>query len=265
MKSKIIAVMLAALTLIILAGCGQNSGGSPENGTIDVVKGEESYAKPIAASVPENAEIPEFYVPVSIPGVSEQVYAFVDTEGITQLRVYARQERFENGVFADAKTGFFACGLERAEDREAEGAEQYLYADGKAPTYKIVITEPAENDTPGSPVIKETSKEARDAAKTAFPAPYSAGANDQNIFCFESADGTLRYCVYGACGSGASGFWYSDENGTVTPGMPMADLDMERALWSCREAQEGDTALTAGHYLLLQQGGQQIHAMMIED
>ena len=265
MKSKIIAVMLAALTLIILAGCGQNSGGSPENNTIDVVKGEESYAEPIAASVPENAEIPEFYVPISIPGVSEQIYAFVDTEGITQLRVYARQERFENGVFADAKTGFFACGLECAEDREAEGAEQYLYADGKAPTYKIVITEPAENDTPGSPVIKETSREAHDAAKTAFPAPYSAGAIDQNIFCFEAADGTLRYCVYGACGSGASGFWYSDENGTVTPGMPMADLDMERALWSRREAQEGDTALTAGRYLLLQQGSQQIHAMMIED
>lgn len=110
MKSKIIAVMLAALTLIILAGCGQNSGGSPENGTIDVVKGEESYAKPIAASVPENAEIPEFYVPVSIPGVSEQVYAFVDTEGITQLRVYARQERFENGVFADARRGSLPAG-----------------------------------------------------------------------------------------------------------------------------------------------------------
>ena len=163
MENKVIAVMLAALTLIALAGCGQNSGGSPENGTIDVVKGEESYAEPIAASVPENAEIPEFYVPVSIPGVSEQVYAFVDTEGITQLRVYARQERFENGVFADAKTGFFACGLECAEDREAEGAEQYLYADGKAPTYKIVITEPAENDMPGSPVIK------RPAGKRTMP------------------------------------------------------------------------------------------------
>lgn len=268
MKHRILAAILVVLATVSAVGCGEKSGynSSLENQTIDIVKGEETYSAPVAASMPDDVEIPEFYVPVSIPGINEQIFVFMDANGNTQIRTYARQERFENDVYADAKTGFFACELELEENVSPKGPKEYLYPDGNSPIYQLIIKEYAENDLPGSPDRKDVDPAGTNAAKTKLPASYSAGANDQNIFCFESASGALKYCVYGTCNNGQSGFWYCDEKGNVTPGMPMADMDMERA--QCTYCDNSGTAsenIANMNFLLLFNGDTEIHATQNEE
>lgn len=264
MKHKIVTMLLAVCMLIAASGCSNMTSNDQAgySSSIDIIKGEETYAKPAVISIPDGTEIPEYYIPVSISGVNEPVFIFMDESGNTQLRVFARQEVFENDVYVNSVSGFFVCELEQKGDGPTESAETKTATNENGPAYQLLLREIATNDTPGTPTIKSVDKQASVAATMLLPQPYSAGADNQNIFCFEDASGVLKYCVYGTCSNGESGFWYSDENGSVIPGMPMANMNVERELFhdTLNVNQEGAALI---HYFLLTQGDLQIDVSQI--
>lgn len=212
--------------------------------------------------IPEGTEIPEFYVPVFISGVTEEVYAFTDTAGYTQLRVYGELSPTDEN--SEVVCGFVPISVVQNGEEEAEGvyavAAQLEMSDNALPVYGVqykpgTLPVDAEAEQPGICSFGEAGE------GFVLPDGYSVVDGYAGLFTYSDAENKVFYRAYGEFEDGKAGFYPADATGTVASGALMVDVDMEKAFAEfCRET-EG--IVVPASFVLLNVDGELVRASLV--
>ena len=117
MKRSVISFAIAVITAVAMfAGCVPKAAQTDEPASpVPTAEQVSPTAGDVAeepvftlTDLPDDVELPDFYTEVIIPGVENRVFAFTDTTGSVQLRVYGVRSIFSaSGEPEDVSAGFF--------------------------------------------------------------------------------------------------------------------------------------------------------------
>ena len=294
-KKKWLLLLLAIMLLIVMSGCDAikpaenvkpdataaviikpieiKAADTPTPEPVIVVRDpvKSHSAMRIQQDVPVNVQIPSFYQAIDLDGVNHCVYAFTNSDGRTEFRVYAEVDELEDENVMNTLQGFFKADV-------YENGDEYYVQTNKDDNPINISTElpckyyPCEPPTKNNIKAyvrnraneqKKYDKAVADAEKKGEPAPAPTPYNNLPIYTDSTEaieiprevkvmkkDPTLYYYadIYGenvyrryATPNGiVAGFCRSDENGKIVPGSLMIDyqLDFIKEHFKGRKVQE---------------------------
>ena len=225
MKKTMIVVSIVTI-MAMLVGCAPevtqaDETPAPVSQTAQVILAEGDVATPVPepevvlTDLPDDAEIPDFYSEVLIPGVTERVFAFTDDTGKTQLRAYGELVPVA-GSADEIIAGFFP--VEVVQTGEDESDE---------PVYSVEVVSG----------VQDVVKEQDDAAGVGeaiepddsilIPEGFEPVDGVAGLFTYSLAEGEVYYFAYCEFTEGDGKFYPDDENGVVVPGALPVMLDEE--------------------------------------
>lgn len=214
----------------------------------------------IKLNSPDNVEVPGFYQLLDLPGVPYAVYAFTDSDNKVQYRVYADVDELEDGHIMNMLSGFFAAKLYLTEgntfvieiDKETypviisaeipssltpcpaptkanigkaiktRANEQKIYGSGYEKTGRVVESNPAPDSWDGLPVLDESTTEIYLPSQLK-----SAGSKYPYLYYYTDLYGDKAYRRYATSNGYDSGFYFSDEFGTIADGSLKIDFETD--------------------------------------
>lgn len=262
----------------------------------DPVKGHSPMR--IEKDVPEMVTIPSIYQAIDLEGVNHAVYAYTNTEGKTEYRVYAEVDELEDENVMNTLKGFF-----EAKIHWTDGS--YFVETNKEDNPIDVSTEKPATFTPCEPPVRNTirsqirtrenearkyEREVESAQAKGEPLPEPTPWDGLPIYTDETEPieipskvralkkvgvGMYYYVdIYGdevfrryATPNGTdSGFYLSDEQGNIQPGALMLDhnKDFAKENFKGRKAEErpADNIYRSAVKILLTSGEEQIVDMV---
>ena len=235
-KTIVVTAIITVITLF--AGCGsmvQQNDPAPASPTqteaivLTEAKPEEPAPVPeiVLTDLPDDVEIPDFYSEVLIPGASQRVFAFIDNEGNTQLRVYGEmtvlvvQEAtagVQDEVVPKDETiaGFFpVVVIQTGEDEMDE------------PLYSVEFVDDALNPVLDEVEAAGVGTPVEPDSDTLIPEEFKPVDGTAGLFTYSPAEDEVYYFAYCVFTEGAGGFYPADANGAVAPGVLPVTLDPE--------------------------------------
>ena len=248
MKKTMIVVSIVTI-MVMLVGCAPevtqaDETPAPVSQTAQVVLAEGDVATPVSepevvlTDLPDDAEIPDFYSEVLIPGVAERVFAFTDDTGKTQLRAYGELVPVAGSDPANADNDAAPVESEPATD-PADSADEVIA--GFFPV-EVVQTDEDESDEPVYSVevvsgTQDVGKEQDEAAGVGeaiepddsilIPEGFEPVDGVVGLFTYSPAENEVYYFAYCEFTEGDGKFYPADENGVVVPGVLPVTLDAE--------------------------------------
>ena len=225
MKKTMIVVSIVTI-MAMLVGCAPevtqaDETPAPVSQTAQVILAEGDVPTPVPepevvlTDLPDDAEIPDFYSEVLIPGVAERVFAFTDDTGKTQLRAYGELVPVA-GSADEIIAGFFP--VEVVQTGEDESDE---------PVYSVEVVSGVQD------VVKEQDDAAGVGAliepddSVLIPEGFEPVDGVAGLFTYSLAEGEVYYFAYCEFTEGDGKFYPADENGVVVPGALPVMLDEE--------------------------------------
>lgn len=294
-EKKWLLLLLAIMLLIVMSGCDAikpaenvkpdataaviikpieiKAADTPTPEPVIVVRDpvKSHSAMRIQQDVPVNVQIPSFYQAIDLDGVNHCVYAFTNSDGRTEFRVYAEVDELEDENVMNTLQGFFKADV-------YENGDEYYVQTNKDDNPINISTElpckyyPCEPPTKNNIKAyvrnrvneqKKYDKAVADAEKKGEPAPAPTPYNNLPIYTDSTEaieiprevkvmkkDPTLYYYVdiygenvyrrYATPNGIVAGFCRSDENGKIVPGSLMIDyqLDFIKEHFKGRKVQE---------------------------
>lgn len=294
-EKKWLLLLLAIMLLIVMSGCDAikpaenvkpdataaviikpieiKAADTPTPEPVIVVRDpvKSHSAMRIQQDVPVNVQIPSFYQAIDLDGVNHCVYAFTNSNGRTEFRVYAEVDELEDENVMNTLQGFFKADV-------YENGDEYYVQTNKDDNPINISTElpckyyPCEPPTKNNIKAyvrnraneqKKYDKAVADAEKKGEPAPAPTPYNNLPIYTDSTEaieiprevkvmkkDPTLYYYVdiygenvyrrYATPNGIVAGFCRSDENGKIVPGSLMIDyqLDFIKEHFKGRKVQE---------------------------
>ena len=294
-EKKWLLLLLAIMLLIVMTGCDAikpaenvkpdataaviikpieiKAADTPTPEPVIVVRDpvKSHSAMRIQQDVPVNVQIPSFYQAIDLDGVNHCVYAFTNSDGRTEFRVYAEVDELEDENVMNTLQGFFKADV-------YENGDEYYVQTNKDDNPINISTElpckyyPCEPPTKNNIKAyvrnraneqKKYDKAVADAEKKGEPAPAPTPYNNLPIYTDSTEaieiprevkvmkkDPTLYYYVdiygenvyrrYATPNGIVAGFCRSDENGKIVPGSLMIDyqLDFIKEHFKGRKVQE---------------------------
>ena len=248
MKKTMIVVSIVTI-MAMLVGCAPevtqaDETPAPVSQTAQVVLAEGDVSTPVPepevvlTDLPDDAEIPDFYSEVLIPGVAERVFAFTDDTGKTQLRAYGELVPVADSEQVDADNDAAPVESEPVAD-SANSADEIIV--GFFPI-EVVQTGKDESDEPVYSVevvsgVQDVVKEQDDAAgvgtliepddSVLIPEGFEPVDGVAGLFTYSLAEGEVYYFAYCEFTEGDGKFYPANENGVVVPGALPVMLDEE--------------------------------------
>ena len=248
MKKTMIVVSIVTI-MAMLVGCAPevtqaDETPAPVSQTAQVILAEGDVPTPVPepevvlTDLPDDAEIPDFYAEVLIPGVAERVFAFTDDAGKTQLRAYGELVPVADSEPANADNDAAPVESEPVAD-SANSADEIIV--GFFPI-EVVQTGEDESDEPVYSVevvsgVQDVVKEQDDAAgvgaliepddSVLIPEGFEPVDGVAGLFTYSLAEGEVYYFAYCEFTEGDGKFYPADENGVVVPGALPVMLDEE--------------------------------------
>lgn len=248
MKKTMIVVSIVTI-MAMLVGCAPevtqaDETPAPVSQTAQVILAEGDVATPVPepevvlTDLPDDAEIPDFYSEVLIPGVAERVFAFTDDTGKTQLRAYGELVPVADSEQVDADNDAAPVESEPVAD-SANSADEIIV--GFFPI-EVVQTGEDESDEPVYSVevvsgVQDVVKEQDDAAgvgtliepddSVLIPEGFEPVDGVAGLFTYSLAEGEVYYFAYCEFTEGDGKFYPANENGVVVPGALPVMLDEE--------------------------------------
>lgn len=248
MKKTMIVVSMVTI-MAMLVGCAPevtqaDETPAPVSQTAQVILAEGDVATPVPepevvlTDLPDDAEIPDFYSEVLIPGVAERVFAFTDDTGKTQLRAYGELVPVADSEQVDADNDAAPVESEPAADPADSTTEVTA---GFFPV-EVVQTGEDESDEPVYSVevvsgVQDVVKEQDEAAGVGealepddsilIPEGFEPVDGVAGLFTYSLAEGEVYYFAYCEFTEGDGKFYPADENGVVVPGVLPVTLDAE--------------------------------------
>ena len=225
MKKTMIVVSIVTI-MAMLVGCAPevtqaDETPAPVSQTAQVILAEGDVATPVPepevvlTDLPDDAEIPDFYSEVLIPGVAERVFAFTDDTGKSQLRAYGELVPVA-GSADEIIAGFFP--IEVIQTGEDESDE---------PVYSVEVVSG----------VQDVVKEQDDAAgvgtliepddSVLIPEGFEPVNGVAGLFIYSPAENEVYYFACCEFTEGDGKFYPADENGVVVPGALPVMLDEE--------------------------------------
>jgi len=294
-EKKWLLLLLAIMLLIVMSGCDAikpaenvkpdataaviikpieiKAADTPTPEPVIVVRDpvKSHSAMRIQQDVPVNVQIPSFYQAIDLDGVNHCVYAFTNSDGRTEFRVYAEVDELEDENVMNTLQGFFKADV-------YENGDEYYVQTNKDDNPINISTELPCKYYPCDPPTKNNikayvrnraneqkkyDKAVADAEKKGEPAPAPTPYNNLPIYTDSTEaieiprevkvmkkDPTLYYYVdiygenvyrrYATPNGIVAGFCRSDENGKIVPGSLMIDyqLDFIKEHFKGRKVQE---------------------------
>ena len=248
MKKTMLVVSIVTI-MAMLVGCAPevtqaDKTPAPVSQTAQVILAEGDVATPVPepevvlTDLPDDAEIPNFYSEVLIPGVAERVFAFTDDTGKTQLRAYGELVPVADSEPANADNDAAPVESEPAADPADSTTEVTA---GFFPI-EVIQTGEDESDEPVYSVevvsgVQDVVKEQDDAAGTGtlvepddsvlIPEGFEPVDGVVGLFTYSPTEDEVYYFAYCVFTEGAGGFYPADANGAVAPGVLPVMLDEE--------------------------------------
>ena len=247
MKKTMIVVSIVTI-MAMLVGCAPevtqaDETPAPVSQTAQVILAEGDVSTPVPepevvlTDLPDDAEIPDFYSEVFIPGASQRAFAFIDNEGNTQLRSYG--EVSVPLVQENMDTGSLDTDAEASESIEASATQTVIA--GFVPVVAIQTGEDAMDEPVYSIEIKDGAHDvvqpADEAVGTGIPTDpadnvlipdgFEPVDGTVGLFTYSPAEDEVYYFAYCVFTSGEGKFYPADENGAVVPGVLPVTLDAE--------------------------------------
>ena len=248
MKKTMIVVSIVTI-MAMLVGCAPevtqaDETPAPVSQTAQVILAEGDVPTPVPepevvlTDLPDDAEIPDFYAEVLIPGVAERVFAFTDDAGKTQLRAYGELVPVADSEPANADNDAAPVESEPVAD-SANSADEIIV--GFFPI-EVVQTGEDESDEPVYSVevvsgVQDVVKEQDDAAgvgtliepddSVLIPEGFEPVDGVAGLFTYSLAEGEVYYFAYCEFTEGDGKFYPANENGVVVPGALPVMLDEE--------------------------------------
>ena len=248
MKKTMIVVSIVTI-MAMLVGCAPevtqaDETPAPVSQTAQVILAEGDVATPVPepevvlTDLPDDAEIPDFYSEVLIPGVTERVFAFTDDTGKTQLRAYGELVPVADSEPANADNDAAPVESEPVAD-SANSADDIIV--GFFPI-EVIQTGEDESDEPVYSVevvsgVQDVVKEQDDAAgvgtliepddSVLIPEGFEPVDGVAGLFTYSLAEGEVYYFAYCEFTEGDGKFYPANENGVVVPGALPVMLDEE--------------------------------------
>ena len=248
MKKTMIVVSIVTI-MAMLVGCAPevtqaDETPAPVSQTAQVILAEGDVATPVPepevvlTDLPDDAEIPDFYSEVLIPGVAERVFAFTDDTGKTQLRAYGELVPVADSEQVDADNDAAPVESEPAADPADSTTEVTA---GFFPV-EVVQTGEDESDEPVYSVevvsgVQDVVKEQDEAAGVGeaiepddsilIPEGFEPVDGVVGLFTYSPAEGEVYYFAYCEFTEEDGKFYPADENGVVVPGALPVVLDEE--------------------------------------
>lgn len=248
MKKTMIVVSIVTI-MAMLVGCAPevtqaDETPAPVSQTAQVILAEGDVATPVPepevvlTDLPDDAEIPDFYSEVLIPGVAERVFAFTDDTGKTQLRAYGELVPVADSEQVDADNDAAPVESEPAADPADSTTEVTA---GFFPV-EVVQTGEDKSDEPVYSVevvsgMQDVVKEQDEAAGVGeaiepddsilIPEGFEPVDGVAGLFTYSLAEGEVYYFAYCEFTEGDGKFYPADENGVVVPGVLPVTLDAE--------------------------------------
>jgi hypothetical protein len=248
MKKTMIVVSIVTI-MAMLVGCAPevtqaDETPAPVSQTAQVILAEGDVATPVPepevvlTDLPDDAEIPDFYSEVLIPGVAERVFAFTDDTGKTQLRAYGELVPVADSEPANADNDAAPVESEPVAD-SANSADEIIV--GFFPI-EVVQTGEDESDEPVYSVevvsgVQDVVKEQDEAAgigaliepddSVLIPEGFEPVDGVVGLFTYSLAEDEVYYFAYCEFTEGDGKFYPADENGVVVPGALPVVLDEE--------------------------------------
>lgn len=248
MKKTMIVVSIVTI-MAMLVGCAPevtqaDETPAPVSQTAQVILAEGDVATPVPepevvlTDLPDDAEIPNFYSEVLIPGVAERVFAFTDDTGKTQLRAYGELVPVADSEPANADNDAAPVESEPAADPADSTTEVTA---GFFPI-EVIQTGEDESDEPVYSVevvsgVQDVVKEQDEAAgigaliepddSVLIPEGFEPVDGVVGLFTYSLAEDEVYYFAYCEFTEGDGKFYPADENGVVVPGALPVMLDEE--------------------------------------
>ena len=210
----------------------------------------------VQLDVPDHVVVPKFYQLLDLTGVPHAVYAYTDKQNQIQYRVYADIDELEDGHITNTISGFFIAKVYLSEgntfiietDKDSDpvdisAEDPVTLVTCPAPTKANIrnaikkktndqkkyksdcdkasrVGEPTPTPPPwdGLPVLDESSTEITLPSKLK-----SAGSQNPNLYYYINLYGEREYRRYATPDGYDSGFYLSDENGSITDGSLKVD------------------------------------------
>ena len=248
MKKTMIVVSIVTI-MAMLVGCAPevtqaDETPAPVSQTAQVILAEGDVPTPVPepevvlTDLPDDAEIPDFYSEVLIPGVAERVFAFTDDTGKTQLRAYGELVPVADSEPANADNDAAPVESEPVAD-SANSADDIIV--GFFPI-EVIQTGEDESDEPVYSVevvsgVQDVVKEQDEAAgigaliepddSVLIPEGFEPVDGVAGLFTYSLAEDEVYYFAYCEFTEGDGKFYPADENGVVVPGALPVMLDEE--------------------------------------
>ena len=248
MKKTMIVVSIVTI-MAMLVGCAPevtqaDETPAPVSQTAQVILAEGDVATPVPepevvlTDLPDDAEIPDFYSEVLIPGVAERVFAFTDDTGKTQLRAYGELVPVADSEPANADNDAAPVESEPAADPADSTTEV------TAGFFPVEVVQTGEDES-GEPVysvevvsgVQDVVKEQDEAAGVGeaiepddsilIPEGFEPVDGVVGLFTYSLAEGEVYDFAYCEFTEGDGKFYPADENGVVVPGALPVMLDEE--------------------------------------
>ena len=225
MKKTMIVVSIVTI-MAMLVGCAPevtqaDETPAPVSQTAQVILAEGDVATPVPepevvlTDLPDDAEIPDFYSEVLIPGVAERVFAFTDDTGKTQLRAYGELVPVA-GSADEIIAGFFPVEVVQTGEDESD---EPVYSVEVVSGVQDVVKEQDEAAGVGEAIEPDDS--------ILIPEGFEPVDGVVGLFTYSPAEGEVYYFAYCEFTEEDGKFYPADENGVVVPGALPVVLDEE--------------------------------------
>lgn len=211
----------------------------------------------IKLTAPEYVEIPNFYQLLDLPGVPYALYAYIDSENNVQYRVYADVDEIEDGHIINTITGFFAAEVYLTEGKtftiETDKESYPVNSSSELPSVLTPCPAPTKSNIrnaikTSANELKKYKSDCEKAARVgeATPAPpawdglplldestieivlpsqlKAVGSKYPNLYYYINLYGDKEYRIYATADGYDSGFYLSDELGTIADGSLKIDF-----------------------------------------
>ena len=235
---KAIVVISVVIVMAMFAGCASGIAQAdvtptPDSQVEQIVLVEDDIVTPapepeiVLIDLPDDIVIPDFYSEVVVPGVTERVFAFTDSTGNTQLRVYGEmtvlvvQEataEAQDEVISEDETiaGFFpVVVIQTGEDEMDE------------PLYSIEFVDDALNPVLDEEEAAGVGTPVEPDSDTLIPEEFKPVDGTAGLFTYSPTEDEVYYFTYCVFTNGEGKFYPADENGVVVPGVLPVTLDAE--------------------------------------
>lgn len=224
MKKTVVSFAIAVIAAVaMLAGCAPE-GAQAEETVSPVPQTEQAEptaeapaAEPVftPADPPEDAEIPAFYFEVVLPGVENRVFAFTDSSGSIQFRIYGVMSiPAASGETASESAGSFPAEVNLAGEDENGG-----------PLFSIKLMDGVQGPVQAEDEDVGAGAPTEPDGGVPIPEGFEPVDGVAGLFSYSPKEGEVQYYSYCEFSEGAGGFYPADETGAVAPGSLPVTLD----------------------------------------